>query len=87
MSDPITLRQQRSLYELVMKIDPRLLGLPLSSPPWSDEQWYTLLALSEWVVNTNDTVIEENPLKDWLDAYRLWLDSTRRKGDGFPPQG
>jgi len=87
MLDPTTYRQQRSLYELVREIDPRLLGRPLPPPPWSDEQWYALLALVEWAVNTSDAVVEDDPLKDWLDAYRLWLDSTRRKEDGFPPQG
>jgi hypothetical protein len=82
MSDPIILRQQRGLYDLVMKSNPLLFGRPLPPPPWNDEQWHTLLALAEWMVNTNDAVVEEDPLKDWLDAYRLWLDSTRRKTDG-----
>ena len=86
MPDPTALRQQRGLYDLVMTTDPRLFGRPLPPPPWNDDQWYTLLALAEWAVNTNDAVVEEDPLKDWLDAYRFWLDSTRRKEDGFPPQ-
>jgi hypothetical protein len=78
MPDLTALRQQRGLYDLVMMTDPLLFGRRLPPPPWNDEQWYTLLALVEWVVNTSDDVVEEDPLKDWLDAYRFWLENTRR---------
>jgi hypothetical protein len=85
MSDPTTYRQQQSLHECILGVNPFMFGRSMAPPPWNQEQWYTLLALVEWAVNTSDAVVEDDPLKDWLDAYRLWLDSTRRKEDGFPP--
>jgi hypothetical protein len=73
---------QRRLYLLANVRDLLWFGRALPLPPYNDEQWASILMLTEVFVNASDSVIEGEPIKDWLDAYRLWLDSTRRKTDG-----
>jgi len=76
---------QRRLYHLANTRDLLWFGRALPLPPYNDEQWASILVLTEIFVNASDSVIEDDSIKDWLDSYRLWLDAHRRKVDGFPP--
>ena len=74
MKDPSKL--QAKLVQL-LKHTPALRVLPHYEHPWSDIEFREVAWIVQDFVDRNDSVIEYDPLKDWLEEYKFYRADNR----------
>ena len=74
MKDPSKL--QAKLVQL-LKQTPALRVLPNHEHPWDDLEFREVAWVVQDFVNQNDSVIECDPLKDWLEEYKFYRADNR----------
>ena len=74
MKDPSKL--QAKLVQL-LKHTPALRVLPNHEQPWNEIEMREVAWVVQDFVNQNDSVIECDPLKDWLEEYKFYRADNR----------
>ena len=74
MKDPSKL--QAKLVQL-LKHTPALRVLPHYEHPWDDLEFREVAWIVQDFVDRNDSVIEYDPLKDWLEEYKFFRADNR----------
>jgi hypothetical protein len=54
--------------------------MPSPELPWNDLDFKEVAWIVQDFVNGNESVIEYDPLKDWLEEYRFFREDFNRKG-------
>ncbi len=67
---------QEKLVQL-LKGTPALHIMPNPRVPWNDLDFKEVAWVIQDFVNQNDSVIECDPLREWLDEYRFYLADNR----------
>jgi hypothetical protein len=67
---------QEKLVKL-LKQTPALNILPNYNHPWNDIEMREVAWMVQDFVNINDSVIEYDPLKDWLEEYKFYMADNR----------
>jgi hypothetical protein len=74
VKDPSKL--QAKLVQL-LNHSPALKVLPNHEKPWNDIEMREVAWVVQDFVNQNDSVIECDPLKDWLEEYKFYRADNR----------
>lgn len=74
MKDPSKL--QAKLIRLLSQT-PALRVLPPYEDPWTDLELREVALIVQDFVNQNDSVIECDPLKDWIEEYKFYRADNR----------
>ncbi len=74
MKDPSKL--QAKLLQL-LKGTPALHVMPSPELPWNDLDFKEVAWIVQDFVNGNESVIEYDPLKDWLEEYKFYRADNR----------
>ncbi len=74
MKSPVKLQQK--LLQL-LKGTPALHIMPNPELPWNDLDFKEVAWIVQDFVNNNESVIECDPLKDWLEEYKFFKADNR----------